>query len=136
VEDSGFDGWADLGAQRQDEDEALVQRYAASEGRGQDMRPVRGFVAHVRRDIGSKGVICRVRMTEQARGQKICVWFYFPQDGQTAAAPQTATSTDVRPLSTGSPATGIAALAQASTAPPASPARSRPAPGAAAASST
>jgi hypothetical protein len=97
VEDSGFDGWTDLGAQRQAEDEALVQRYAASEGRGQDMRPVRGFVAHVRRDIGSKGVICRVRMTEQARGHKICVWFYFPQDGQTAAAPQTATSTDLRP---------------------------------------
>ncbi|MCW2860563.1 MAG: hypothetical protein JWP48_2271 [Actinoallomurus sp.] len=35
---------------------------------------------------------------------QICVWFSFPEDGQNAAAPQTATATDVRPLSADAPA--------------------------------
>lgn len=98
MEDTPFDGWADLGAQRQAEDEALVQRYAAGEGRSQDMRPVRGFVQHVRRDIGAKGVICQVRMTVQDRGREICVWFYFPQDGRPVR-PQTVSVTDGRSVS-------------------------------------
>src|SRR3954465_16050191 len=115
VEGTPYDGWADPGAQRQAEDEALVQRYAAGEGRGQDMRPVRGFVQHVRRDIGPKGVICRVRLTEHTRGHEVCVWFYFPQDGRPAAPSQTAMVTETHPSSgrppAGRPATGLTALA-------------------------
>jgi hypothetical protein len=118
VEETDYDGWADLAAQRQAEDEALVQKYAAGEGRGQDMRPVRGFVRHVRRDIGPKGVICKVQMTTQEHGgHEIVVWYYYPQKGTRASAPKTATSTE--PPSGGAPAPGgLAALARPSVAPP------------------
>jgi hypothetical protein len=140
VEDAGFDGWADITAQRQAEDDALVQRYAAGEGRGQDMRPVRGFVRHVRRDIGPKGVICRVRMTENPRGHEICVWFHFPQDGRPAGTPQTVTVTEARTpadgLPAGRPGTGLTApVRAAATAPPGSAPRPRTGPGTAATSS-
>jgi hypothetical protein len=128
VEDTPFDGWADLGAQRQAEDEALVQRYAAGEGRGQDMRPVRGFVQHVRRDIGPKGVICQVRMTVRDRGHEICVWFYFPQDGRPVR-PQTVSVTDGRSTGRESAPDDLAALARSATAAPPSPTRAPSAPG-------
>jgi hypothetical protein len=129
VDETDFDGWADLGAQRRAEDEALVREYAAGEGRGLDMRPVRGFVQHVRRDIGPKGVICRVQMTMYGRGHEICVWFYFPGQGRPAA-PQTATVTHV-PTKVGDRpalASGLAALAQVSATPPVSPTRPPSAP--------
>jgi hypothetical protein len=139
VEDAGFGGWADLSAHRRAEDDALVQRYAAGEGRGQDMRPVRGFVQHVRRDIGPKGVICRVRLTEHTRGHEVCVWFYFPQDGRPAATSQTAMVTEAHTSSgrppAGRPATGLTALARAATVPPASAPGPRTAPGTTATSS-
>lgn len=122
MEDTPFDGWADLGAQRQADDEALVQRYAAGEGRGQDMRPVRGFVQHVRRDIGPKGVISQVRMTVQDGGHEICVWFYFPQDGRPVR-PQTASVTDGRLTATEPAPGGLASLSRPSTAAPPSPVR-------------
>jgi hypothetical protein len=119
-----FDGWADLGAQRQAEDEALVQRYAGGEGRGLDMRPVRGFVRHVRRDIGAKGIICDVKMTMNGRGHEIVVWYYHPEDG-IAARPQTASVADLQttrngraPSASPAPAGGLASLARSSAAPP------------------
>lgn len=122
MEDTPFDGWADLGAQRQAEDEALVQRYAAGEGRGQDMRPVRGFVQHVRRDIGAKGVICQVRMTVEDRGHEICVWFYFPQAGRPVR-PQTVSVTDGRSISKEPGPGDLAALSRSSATAPPSPTR-------------
>jgi hypothetical protein len=122
VEDTPYDGWADLGAQRQAEDEALVQRYAAGEGRGQDMRPVRGFVQHVRRDIGPKGVISQVRMTVEDRGHEVCVWFYFPQDGRPAQ-PQTVSVTGGRSVSKEPGPGDLAALSRSSAATPPSPTR-------------
>jgi hypothetical protein len=137
VGESDFGGWADLAAQRQAEDEALVQRYAAGEGRGLDMRPVRGFVQHVRRDIGAKGIICDVKMTTNGRGHEIVVWYHLPQDG-IAARPRTASVADVLTTSNDrapSPAGGLASLARSSAAPPpgvpASPAPGTAAPGAA-----
>jgi hypothetical protein len=127
VEDTPFDGWADLGAQRQADDEALVQRYAAGEGRGQDMRPVRGFVQHVRRDIGARGVICQVRMTVHERGHEVCVWFYIPQDGRPVR-PQTVSTTDGRSAD-GEPGPGdLAALSRSSATAPPSPTRAPSAP--------
>lgn len=128
MEDTPFDGWADLGAQRQAEDEALVQRYAAGEGRGQDMRPVRGFVHHVRRDIGAKGVICQVRMTVQDRGHEICVWYYFPRDGRPTR-PQTMSVTGGELTGLGPGPGDLAALARSSTTAPPPPTRSPSAPG-------
>lgn len=127
MEDTPFDGWADLGAQRQAEDEALVQRYATGEGRGQDMRPVRGFVQHVRSDIGPKGVICQVRMTVQDRGHEICVWFYFPQDGQPVR-PQTVSVTDGHSPSSEPGPGDLAALSRSSATAPPSPTRAASAP--------
>jgi hypothetical protein len=127
VGETDFDGWADLGAQRRAEDEALVQRYAAGEGRGLDMRPVRGFVRHVRRDIGPKGIISRVRMTKDAPGHEICVWYRIPPDGERPGQTQTASVTDVQPAeggATGPAPGGLAGLARASAAPP--PARTTP----------
>lgn len=129
MEDSGYDGWADLAAQRRAEDEALVREYAAGDGRGLDMRPVRGFVGHVRRDIGPKGVISRVQMTMKERGHEIVVWYYFPQKGVRACVPQTATTTQPRlGAAPGSADDGLAALARPSVTPPASPSRPPSAP--------
>jgi hypothetical protein len=132
VAEGDFDGWADLGAQRRAEDEMLVQRYAAGEGRGLDMRPVRGFVQHVRRDIGPRGIISAVKMTMNGRGHEIVVWYRLPQDG-TAARPRTAsdvqaTSNDRAPST---PPGGLASLARSAAAPP-SYVPGRPAPGTAA----
>ena len=127
MEDTPFGGWADLGAQRQAEDEALVQRYAAGEGRGQDMRPVRGFVQHVRRDIGPKGVICQVRMTVQDRGHEICVWFYFPQAGRPVR-PQTVSAIDGHSTSDEPGPGDLAALSRSSATAPPSPTRAPAAP--------
>ncbi len=125
MEETDFDGWADLGAQRAAEDESLVQRYAAGEGRGQDMRPVRGFVRHVRGDIGPKGVICQVRMTVQGRGHEIVVWFYFPQDGQEPR-PQTASVRDAG-AGEGAPSPGdLSAMSRATAAVPSVPVRAVP----------
>ena len=90
-----FGGWTDLAAQRRAEDEALVQRYAGGTGRGLDMRPVSGFVRHVRRDIGAKAIIWDVAMTTNGRDHEIVVWYYFPHEG-TAARPRTTSVTDVR----------------------------------------
>ena len=122
--ETDFGGWADLAAQRQAEDEALVQRYAGGEGRGLDMRPVRGFVRHVRRDIGVKGIICDVKMTTNGRGHEIVVWYHVPGDG-TAARPQTASVADVpttrndrAPSTSTAPAGGLASLGRSSAAPP------------------
>lgn len=129
MEDTPFDGWADLGAQRQAEDEALVQRYAAGEGRGQDMRPVRGFVRHVRRDIGARGVITQVRMTVKDRGHEICVWFYIPQDGRPVR-PQTVSVTDGHAGGEAPGASDLAALSRSSTTTPPSPSRAPSSPAA------
>ncbi|MGH3375294.1 MAG: hypothetical protein ACRDP6_11185 [Actinoallomurus sp.] len=118
-----FDGWADLSAQRSAEDDVLVQRYAAGEGRGQDMRPVRGFVRHVRHDIGPKGLILKVRMTENAPRREICVWYRIPPDGERPGRTRTASVTEASPAEDG--ATGevlggdLAALGRASAVPPA-----------------
>jgi hypothetical protein len=124
VTGTDFGGWADLAAQRRAEDEALVQRYAGGAGRGLDMRPVRGFVRHVRRDIGAKAVICDVAMTTNDRGHEIVVWYYFPQDG-TGARPRTKSVMDVRTTTNGrapsasqAPAGGLASLSRSSAAPP------------------
>jgi hypothetical protein len=124
VVETDFGGWADLAAQRQAEDEALVQRYAAGEGRGLDMRPVRGFVRHVRRDIGAKGIICDVKMTMNGRGHEVVVWYYVPSDGP-GARPQTTSITDVQtarsdraPSTSSAPAGGLASLARSAAAPP------------------
>jgi hypothetical protein len=87
------------------------------------MRPVRGFVQHVRRDIGPKGVICDVEMTMKGRGHKIVVWFYIPGEG-SPTRPQAASVVDVpalvcEPAPSGSPAPGgLAALARSAAAPP------------------
>ncbi|GLY80961.1 hypothetical protein [Actinoallomurus iriomotensis] len=124
MEETGYDGWADLAAQRRAEDEALVREYAAGEGRGLDMRPVRGFVRHVRRDIGPKGVISRVQMTAKERGHEIVVWYYFPRKGPGAPVPKTATTTRPRLGEAPRPdGDGLAALARPSVTPPASPSR-------------
>jgi hypothetical protein len=129
VEDTGYDGWADLAAQRRAEDEALVREYAAGEGRGLDMRPVRGFVRHVRRDIGPKGVISRVQMTTKDHGHEIVVWYHFPQNGPRPVVPKTATTTQPRSgVAPGPVDDGLAALARPSVPPPASRGRPSPAP--------
>jgi hypothetical protein len=96
-EETEFDGWASLGARRQTEDEMLIQRYASGEGRGLDMRPVRGFVQHVRRDLGPKAIICDVKMTVQSTGHEVVAWYYFPdpENGSPAATPVEASVTDV-----------------------------------------
>lgn len=122
MEDTRFDGWADPDAQRRAEDEALVQRYAAGEGTGQDMRPVRGFVRHVRDGIGPSGVISQVRMTVTDTGHEICVWYHFPRNGRPAD-PQTATIRGTGGSSGAS--TDLAALSRASVAAPSAPTRAR-----------
>jgi hypothetical protein len=117
-----FDGWADLSGQRTAEDDVLVQEYAAGEGRGQDMRPVRGFVRHVRGDIGPKGVILKVRMTETPPRREICVWYRIPPDGERPGRTRTASVTEASPAPAGEmgeAAVGdLAALGRASTVPP------------------
>jgi hypothetical protein len=123
VADTDFGGWADLAAQRQAEDEALVQRYASGEGRGLDMRPVRGFVRHVRRDIGLKGIICDVKMTTNGRGHEVVVWYHLPEDG-TEARPRSVvdvqtTRNDRAPSASPAAAGGLASLGRSSAAPPA-----------------
>lgn len=118
--EAGFDGWADLGAQRRAQDEALVQEYAAGEGRGQDMRPVRGFVQHVRRDIGPRGEILKVRKTPT----EIVVWYRLP--GQEANSPQTASVTDTPPAGASAPA-ALAAMSRMSATVPNAPAARTPA---------
>lgn len=123
MEDTGFDGWADLGAQRRAEDEVLLQRYAVGEGRGQDLRPIRGFVREVRGRIGPSGVICQVRMTEEGGSREIIVWFYFPQNGRPGR-PQTATVRDAaRPADVPD---DLPALSRTSAAAPPSLTRPRP----------
>jgi hypothetical protein len=130
VEEDDYDGWADLAAQRRAEDERVVQRYAAGEGRGLDMRPVRGFVRHVRRDIGPKGVITRVLMNVKENGHEIVVWYRFPQKGVRASAPCSVTSggppvgaTSAGPAIGGAAADdGLAALARPSAPLPTTPA--------------
>jgi hypothetical protein len=115
-----FDGWADLPAQRTAEDDALVHRYAAGEGRGQDMRPVRGFVRHVRHDIGPEGLILKVRMTEDGPRREICVWYRIPSDGERPGRTRTVTETPPE-CETGRPDAGgdLTALGRASAVPPA-----------------
>jgi hypothetical protein len=127
-EETELDGWASLGARRQAEDEMLVQRYASGEGRGLDMRPVRGFVQHVRRDLGPRAVICDVKMTVHGTGHEVVAWYYFPDsENGSPATPVQATVTDVptRPSEPGAatpsaPSNGLASLAQPSAAAPAS----------------
>jgi hypothetical protein len=115
MDETAYDGWADLSAQRRAQDEALVQEYAAGEGRGMDMRPIRGFVQHVRRDIGPRGEILKVRKTPA----EIIVWYRLP--GEKAGGLQTASATDTPPM--GAPAPGdLAALSRPSATTPASPA--------------
>jgi hypothetical protein len=129
--ESEFDGWADLGALRQAEDEMLIQRYASGEGRGLDMRPVRGFVNHVRRDLGPAAIICDVKMTVERSGHEVIAWYYFP-DGETPAAQPQAKVTSVV-TQPNEPAAGVrtssdglAALAHSTAPAPASPTRTPP----------
>jgi hypothetical protein len=118
VVETDFGGWADLAAQRQAEDEALVQRYASGEGRGLDMRPVRGFVRHVRRDIGPRGIISDVKMTTKGRGHEIVVWYHLPEDGPSAR-PRTKSAEDDRaPSGASAPAGGLGSLSRSAAAPP------------------
>ncbi len=93
-----FGGWASLAARRRAEDEMLVQRYARGNGRGLDMRPVRAFVSHVRRDLGPKAVICDVKMTGGRSGHEVVVGYYFPGDENEtpAATPLESNVTDIR----------------------------------------
>ncbi len=111
-EESEFDGWASLGARRQAEDEMLIQRYAKGEGRGLDMRPVRGFVQHVRRDLGPKAIICDVKMTVNGTGHEVVAWYYFPDpgNGSPAATPVAASVTDV-PTRPAEPAAAMPSVA-------------------------
>lgn len=126
-EETEFDGWASLGARRQAEDEMLIQRYAAGEGRGLDMRPVRGFVQHVRRDLGPKAIICDVTMTVH----DVVVWYFFPDtgNGSPAATPLRASVTEVptrpaEPAAAMPSSNGPTSVPQSSTAaPPSFPAR-------------
>ena len=75
-EETEFGGWASLAARRRAEEEKLIERDASGEGRGRDMRPVRSFVQHVRRDLGPKAVICDVRMTADGAGQGVVASYY------------------------------------------------------------
>jgi hypothetical protein len=124
--ESEFDGWADLGALRQSEDQMLIQRYASGEGRGLDMRPVRGFVNHVRRDLGPKAIICDVKMTVKRSGHEVVVWYYFPGDGTPAAQAEARITTVPTPQNepaagTRAPSDGLAALAHSTAPAPAMP---------------
>jgi hypothetical protein len=86
-QEADLEGWADLAALRRAEDEKLIQRYARAEGRGLDMRPVRNFVKHVRRDLGPKAIICEVKMTVDRGGHEVVVGYYFPDECNKAPAP-------------------------------------------------
>lgn len=96
-EETEFDGWSSLDARRQAEDEKLIQRYAGGEGRGLDVRPVRAFVQHVRRDLGPTAIICDVTMTVNGTGHEVVASYYFPgaENESPAAAPMQASVTDV-----------------------------------------
>ena len=93
--EAGFGGWADLAAQRRDEDERLVQQYAQGQGRGRNLRPVRDFVHKVRRDLGPKAVICSVETKQN--GQEILVGYYFPQPDVPAQRPAQAPNSAAAP---------------------------------------
>jgi hypothetical protein len=90
--ETDLDGWASLADRRQAEDEALVRRYASGEGRGLDMRPVRGFVRKVRHDLGPAAAIVDVRLTSVGRGSNVTVWYLL--DGRPEAAPAAAVAAD------------------------------------------
>lgn len=86
MEETDLEGWADLAALRRAQDEKLIQRYARGEGRGLDMRPVRSFVTHVRRDLGPRAIICDVKMTVDRGGHEVVVGYYFPDKDNKAGA--------------------------------------------------
>ena len=87
-------------ARRQDEDERLIEAYAAGEGRGRDIRPVRDFVRHVRRDVGPRAVISKVALGEPGSGDQVVAWYFFPEDGDPATAATPAARPDVKDVPT------------------------------------
>lgn len=120
-QESDLEGWADLAALRRAQDEKVIQRYARGEGRGLDMRPVRGFVTHVRRDLGPKAIICDVKMTVDRGGHQVVVAYYFPDEGDKAAAPAPEPGIAAVPTRANAPAAAsLSGLAHASATPRAS----------------
>jgi len=112
VDEDEFDGWDSLAARRQAEDESLIRRYASGAGHGLDMRPARGFVQHVRRDLGPEAIICDVKVTVHGTGHEVVAWYYFPgaEDGSPAATPVQASVAEV-PTQPAEPAAAMPAAA-------------------------
>lgn len=96
-------GWSERYARRQADDERLLQEYARNEGFGRNLKPLRDWVHHVRKDIGANGVITEVGLKPD--GEVLAVYYIEPDPdvrGAPDAVPETglpnipvATSIDV-----------------------------------------